>query len=166
MREQIIETFANDKTYIDACKRIDYTCWKDLYQETCIAICVMPEDKLIKAYKDGYFKGVVIRTILNIRNNKSRPKSPLFMSCNNTIEFDLAQDEIQQFNDLESLLNSKLVKDEKEKFYESRLMRAYIKYGSYRKLSKACDIPYNTIQNTLKGYMEEIRKDFQKEING
>jgi len=166
MREQIIDTFIKDKTYIDACKRIDYSCWKDLYQETCLAICDMPQDKIQKAHDGGYFRGVVIRTILNIRNNKNRPKSSLFMGCDNGIDIDIASDEVEQYNDLDALLNSRLTRDEKEKVYESRLMRAYIKYGSYRKLSKACDIPYNTIQNTLKGYMEEIRKDYQKELNG
>lgn len=166
MREQIINNFLADKSYQAACKRIDYKNWQDLYQETCVAICEMKTSKLIKACERKYFRGVVIRTILNIRNNKARNKSPLFMACNNAIEVDVENESSKlNIDELEEIIYSRLTRDEKSKFFESRLMRAYLHYGSYRKLSKAADIPYQTIQSTLQPYVKQLRKALNKELN-
>lgn len=89
------------------------------------------------------------------------------MACNNALEVDIINENCKyNIDELEEMLERRLVQDEKKHFFESRLMRAYLHYGSYRKLSKAADIPYRTIQNTIQPYMKQLRESLNKELNG
>lgn len=169
MRDSIINSLSQDTSIQDACKKINYKQWRDLYQETFIALCEMKNDKLLKANEKGYLKWMTVNIIRNINKNKQRPQSALYLIADRAIEGDIREN-IGRVNIdiLEEMLDQKLSADEKLKFYESRLMRAYLKYGTYRNISKQCNIPYCTIQNTIKPYMAELRKYLLEntEING
>lgn len=89
------------------------------------------------------------------------------MSSNISIESEVLNDESRlNIDELENILEQKLIRDEQDRFFESRLMRAYLHYGSYRKLSIAADIPYRTIQNTLQPYMKQLRESLNDEYYG
>lgn len=158
-KDSIIRDFLCEKEYILICKRISFKNWDDIYQELCICLCQMDEAKIKRAYENKYFKFLVIRIIKNIHYNRRRPQSPLFTCADLSIDNSVFVDSIDcNIDELEESLNKQLCIDEKKMFFESKLMKAYIKYGSYRKLAKETNVPYNTIQNTLKPYIKDLKK--------
>lgn len=167
-RQTIINKFIEDSSYKADCKRIVKSeLWSDLYQELCIAIIEMDEIKLAKAYCKGYMKFLAVRIMKNTVNRKGRRHNCLHKISNDDSFnlFNIIDDKEYSSANLYEILDKQLQEDEKENFYEAKLLRAYMMYGSYRKTSKATKIPFKSICATLNGYMNKLKPKLQEKLN-
>ena len=167
-KTDIINIFLKESQYKAIAKRIAGKLWEDLYQEVCIGLLEMNEDKLVCAFEKSYFKPMIIRMMQNITYNRTRKNSSLYSIVSNSDEFfeidNLLDNNIYSTAILFDILEKKLEKDEQTKFYSSKLLRQYLKHGSCRKTAKATGIPYNSIAHDVHKYIREIQPELIEEL--
>jgi hypothetical protein len=110
------------------------------------------KEKLLSIYNKGYYKWFLVKTLTNQFNSNSspfakkyRPKEIDFiLTCEYDHNIDILIDKIdKQLNKLH--------------WYDRELFKAYVESGSYRKLSKQTDIPFNSISRTVNYVKTYIR---------
>ena len=151
---EIINQTAKDKEIKSICKKIGGNLSDDLYQELMVIILEYPKEKLVEIYNKGYFKFFIVRTLTNQFNSNSSPFNKLYRLKEieelPTFEYDKNIDVL--YHKVNNILD-------KLHWYDRELFKAYIEAGSYRKLSKITDIPFNSISRTINHVKSIIRNN-------
>lgn len=71
----IIDYIINNPKYINVCKKITYTLWQDLWQESVLEILKIDKNKLHDAYINHYLDFYIIKIITGVWRNRGRVKS-------------------------------------------------------------------------------------------
>lgn len=151
---QIITNTSQDKDVKQICKKIGGNLSDDLFQELMIILLEYDKQKLVDIYNKGYYKWFIVKTLTNQFNSNSspfnkkyRPKDIDYIVTDNyDYSIDVSIDKINKELD-------------KLEWYNRELFKAYLEYGSYRKLSKQTGIPFNSISRTINYVKNYIRNN-------
>ena len=148
----VITKTSQDKELKQICRKIGGNLAEDLFQELMLILLEYDKEKLLSIYNKGYYKWFLVKTLTNQFNSNSspfakkyRPKEIDFiLTCEYDHNIDILIDKIdKQLNKLH--------------WYDRELFKAYVESGSYRKLSKQTDIPFNSISRTVNYVKTYIR---------
>jgi hypothetical protein len=150
---ELINQTANDKELKKICKKIGGNLSDDLYQELMVILLEYNKQKLIEIYNKGYYKYFLVKTLTNQFNSNSspfnklyRPKEVEVISYDYDLNIDILAAKIEdKLNELH--------------WYDKELFKAYLISGSYRKLSKQTNIPFNSISRTVNHVKNFIRNN-------
>lgn len=149
---ELIKITVNDKELKKICKKIGGNLSDDLYQELMVILLEYDQNKLIEIYNKGYYKWFLVKTLTNQFNSNSSPFNKLYRP--KEIDHILTNDYDINIDIMAAKIESKL---QELHWYDRELFKAYIISGSYRKLSKQTDIPFNSISRTVNYVKNYIR---------
>lgn len=133
---------------------------EDLIQEVALLLLEMEEEKWISINENGYLRWYVVRTMLNMAtSNRSTFASKYELNKSKTELVDIPNTEGYDFEkeaDI-SLLETFL---ERQHWYDRDMLKLYLREGSYRKVSKATNIPFKSVGNTVKKTINRIKLDY------
>jgi hypothetical protein len=110
------------------------------------------EQKLIDIYNKGYYKWFLVKTLTNQFNSNSSPFNKKYRPKD--IDYIITDNYDHSIDIMIDKVNNKL---NQLHWYDRELFKAYIESGSYRKLSKQTDIPFNSISRTINHVKNFIR---------
>jgi hypothetical protein len=110
------------------------------------------KEKLLSIYNKGYYKWFLVKTLTNQFNSNSSPFAKKYRP--KEIDFILTSDYDHNIDILIDKIDKQL---NKLHWYDRELFKAYVESGSYRKLSKQTDIPFNSISRTVNYVKTYIR---------
>ena len=149
---QLITKTSQDKELRQICKKIGGNLSDDLFQELMVILLEYNETKLVDIYNKGYYKWFLVKTLTNQFNSNSSPFAKKYRP--KEIDFILTSDYDHNIDILIDKIDKQL---NKLHWYDRELFKAYVESGSYRKLSKQTDIPFNSISRTVNYVKTYIR---------
>jgi hypothetical protein len=149
---EIITKTSQDKELRQICKKIGGNLSDDLFQELMIILLEYNETKLVDIYNKGYYKWFLVKTLTNQFNSNSSPFNKKYRPKD--IDFIISETYDHSIDITIDKINKQL---NKLHWYDRELFKAYIESGSYRKLSKQTDIPFNSISRTINHVKNFIR---------
>jgi hypothetical protein len=147
----IIKT-SQDKELKQICRKIGGNLAEDLFQELMLILLEYDKEKLLSIYNKGYYKWFLVKTLTNQFNSNSSPFAKKYRP--KEIDFILTSDYDHNIDILIDKIDKQL---NKLHWYDRELFKAYVESGSYRKLSKQTDIPFNSISRTVNYVKTYIR---------
>jgi hypothetical protein len=147
----IIKT-SQDKELKQICRKIGGNLADDLFQELMLILLEYDKEKLLSIYNKGYYKWFLVKTLTNQFNSNSSPFAKKYRP--KEIDFILTSDYDHNIDILIDKIDKQL---NKLHWYDRELFKAYVESGSYRKLSKQTDIPFNSISRTVNYVKTYIR---------
>ena len=137
----------------------------DLKQEIFIALCGMPEDKLIEIHEKKQLKFYAVRIMLNMAHSKTsqfyykyRKNEANTIKLRNNSPAESPIDEVRHMEIVSNIL------DELEclHWYEKDLFKLYMQSGrNASKVSRNTSIPKRSIYQTVKNVRDKIKKKIQ-----
>ena len=147
----IIKT-SQDKELKQICRKIGGNLAEDLFQELMLILLEYDKEKLLSIYNKGYYKWFLVKTLTNQFNSNSSPFAKKYRP--KEIDFILTSEYDHNIDILIDKIDKQL---NKLHWYDRELFKAYVESGSYRKLSKQTDIPFNSISRTVNYVKTYIR---------
>ena len=148
----VITKTSQDKELKQICKKIGGNLADDLFQELMLILLEYNPEKLVSIYNKGYYKWFLVKTLTNQFNSNSSPFAKKYRP--KEIDFIISEDYNHEIDLTIDKINKQL---EKLHWYDRELFKAYIDSGSYRKLSKQTNIPFNSISRTVNHVKDFIR---------
>lgn len=152
---EIITKTSQDKELRQICRKIGGNLSDDLFQELMVILLEYNEQKLIDIYNKGYYKWFLVKTLTNQFNSNSSPFNKKYRPKD--IDYIITDSYDHSIDIMIDKVNNKL---NQLHWYDRELFKAYIESGSYRKLSKQTDIPFNSISRTINNVKNYIRNNF------
>ena len=152
---QLITKTSQDKELRQICRKIGGNLSDDLFQELMIILLEYNQEKLIDIYNKGYYKWFLVKTLTNQFNSNSSPFNKKYRPKD--IDYIISDSYDHSIDIMIDKVNNKL---NQLHWYDRELFKAYIESGSYRKLSKQTDIPFNSISRTINNVKNYIRNNF------
>ena len=152
---QLITKTSQDKELRQICRKIGGNLSDDLFQELMVILLEYNEQKLIDIYNKGYYKWFLVKTLTNQFNSNSSPFNKKYSPKD--IDHIITDSYDHSIDIMIDKVNNKL---NQLHWYDRELFKAYIESGSYRKLSKQTDIPFNSISRTINNVKNYIRNNF------
>ena len=152
---QLITKTSQDKELRQICRKIGGNLSDDLFQELMVILLEYNEQKLIDIYNKGYYKWFLVKTLTNQFNSNSSPFNKKYRP--KEIDYIITDSYDHSIDIMIDKVNNKL---NQLHWYDRELFKAYIESGSYRKLSKQTDIPFNSISRTINNVKNYIRNNF------
>jgi hypothetical protein len=148
----VITKTSQDKELKQICRKIGGNLADDLFQELMLILLEYDKEKLLSIYNKGYYKWFLVKTLTNQFNSNSSPFAKKYRP--KEIDFILTSDYDHNIDILIDKIDKQL---NKLHWYDRELFKAYVESGSYRKLSKQTDIPFNSISRTVNYVKTYIR---------
>jgi hypothetical protein len=148
----VITKTSQDKELKQICRKIGGNLAEDLFQELMLILLEYDKEKLLSIYNKGYYKWFLVKTLTNQFNSNSSPFAKKYRP--KEIDFVLTSDYDHNIDILIDKIDKQL---NKLHWYDRELFKAYVESGSYRKLSKQTDIPFNSISRTVNYVKTYIR---------
>ena len=152
---ELITKTSQDKELRQICRKIGGNLSDDLFQELMVILLEYNEQKLIDIYNKGYYKWFLVKTLTNQFNSNSSPFNKKYRPKD--IDYIITDSYDHSIDIMIDKVNNKL---NQLHWYDRELFKAYIESGSYRKLSKQTDIPFNSISRTINNVKNYIRNNF------
>lgn len=152
---ELITKTSQDKELRQICRKIGGNLSDDLFQELMVILLEYNEQKLIDIYNKGYYKWFLVKTLTNQFNSNSSPFNKKYRPKD--IDHIISDSYDHSIDIMIDKVNNKL---NELHWYDRELFKAYIESGSYRKLSKQTDIPFNSISRTINNVKNYIRNNF------
>lgn len=152
---ELITKTSQDKDLRQICRKIGGNLSDDLFQELMVILLEYNEQKLIDIYNKGYYKWFLVKTLTNQFNSNSSPFNKKYRPKD--IDYIITDNYDYSIDIMIDKVNNKL---NQLHWYDRELFKAYIESGSYRKLSKQTDIPFNSISRTINNVKNYIRNNF------
>ena len=152
---ELITKTSQDKELRQICRKIGGNLSDDLFQELMVILLEYNEQKLIDIYNKGYYKWFLVKTLTNQFNSNSSPFNKKYRPKD--IDYIITDNYDHSIDIMIDKVNNKL---NQLHWYDRELFKAYIESGSYRKLSKQTDIPFNSISRTINNVKNYIRNNF------
>ena len=152
---ELITKTSQDKDLKQICRKIGGNLSDDLFQELMVILLEYNEQKLIDIYNKGYYKWFLVKTLTNQFNSNSSPFNKKYRPKD--IDYIITDSYDHSIDIMIDKVNNKL---NQLHWYDRELFKAYIESGSYRKLSKQTDIPFNSISRTINNVKNYIRNNF------
>jgi hypothetical protein len=152
---ELITKTSQDKELRQICRKIGGNLSDDLFQELMIILLEYNQEKLIDIYNKGYYKWFLVKTLTNQFNSNSSPFNKKYRPKD--IDYIITDSYDHSIDIMIDKVNNKL---NQLHWYDRELFKAYIESGSYRKLSKQTDIPFNSISRTINNVKNYIRNNF------
>ena len=152
---ELITKTSQDKELRQICRKIGGNLSDDLFQELMIILLEYNQEKLIDIYNKGYYKWFLVKTLTNQFNSNSSPFNKKYRPKD--IDYIISDSYDHSIDIMIDKVNNKL---NQLHWYDRELFKAYIESGSYRKLSKQTDIPFNSISRTINNVKNYIRNNF------
>ena len=152
---ELITKTSQDKELRQICRKIGGNLSDDLFQELMLILLEYNEQKLIDIYNKGYYKWFLVKTLTNQFNSNSSPFNKKYRPKD--IDYIISDSYDHSIDIMIDKVNNKL---NQLHWYDRELFKAYIESGSYRKLSKQTDIPFNSISRTINNVKNYIRNNF------
>jgi hypothetical protein len=149
---ELITKTSQDKELRQICRKIGGNLSDDLFQELMVILLEYNEQKLIDIYNKGYYKWFLVKTLTNQFNSNSSPFNKKYRPKD--IDYIITDNYDHSIDIMIDKVNNKL---NQLHWYDRELFKAYIESGSYRKLSKQTDIPFNSISRTINHVKNFIR---------
>jgi hypothetical protein len=150
----VITKTSQDKELKQICRKIGGNLADDLFQESMLILLEYDKEKLLSIYNKGYYKWFLVKTLTNQFNSNSSPFAKKYRP--KEIDFIISEDYNYEIDLTIEKINKQL---EKLHWYDRELFKAYIDSGSYRKLSKQTNIPFNSISRTVNHVKDFIRNN-------
>ncbi len=148
----VITKTSQDKELKQICRKIGGNLAEDLFQELMLILLEYDKEKLLSIYNKGYYKWFLVKTLTNQFNSNSSPFAKKYRP--KEIDFILTSNYDHNIDILIDKIDKQL---NKLHWYDRELFKAYVESGSYRKLSKQTDIPFNSISRTVNYVKTYIR---------
>ena len=148
----VITKTSQDKELKQICRKIGGNLAEDLFQELMLILLEYDKEKLLSICNKGYYKWFLVKTLTNQFNSNSSPFAKKYRP--KEIDFILTSDYDHNIDILIDKIDKQL---NKLHWYDRELFKAYVESGSYRKLSKQTDIPFNSISRTVNYVKTYIR---------
>jgi len=148
----VITKTSQDKELKQICRKIGGNLADDLFQELMLILLEYDKEKLLSIYNKGYYKWFLVKTLTNQFNSNSSPFAKKYRP--KEIDFVLTSEYDHNIDILIDKIDKQL---NKLHWYDRELFKAYVESGSYRKLSKQTDIPFNSISRTVNYVKTYIR---------
>ena len=152
---EIITKTSQDKELRQICRKIGGNLSDDLFQELMVILLEYNQEKLIDIYNKGYYKWFLVKTLTNQFNSNSSPFNKKYRPKH--VDHIISDNYDHSIDIMIDKVNNKL---NQLHWYDRELFKAYIESGSYRKLSKQTDIPFNSISRTINNVKNYIRNNF------
>ena len=165
-RDQIIQQLYLDKDIAQAIGKMQpVDLQEDLRQEMFLVLCEMDEEKLFKAYNEGYIKYVLVRTMLNMAKSDRSGFYNLFRRTFS--EYHDSYEKAEETLPMDSELDAKLKQSMDElHWYEKNVFELYADNGkNILKLSRDTKIPYRSLFKTVTKVRRKLFKAVRKEDN-
>ena len=152
---ELITKTSQDKELRQICRKIGGNLSDDLFQELMVILLEYNQEKLIDIYNKGYYKWFLVKTLTNQFNSNSSPFNKKYRPKH--VDHIISDSYDHSIDIMIDKVNNKL---NQLHWYDRELFKAYIESGSYRKLSKQTDIPFNSISRTINHVKNYIRNNF------
>jgi DNA-binding CsgD family transcriptional regulator len=168
----IIESLYLDKSFKKICLNIaahDYS--EDLYHETILILLSMDDEKIIQAKQKGYLKFMFIKIATNLYKSKSSPFFKKYRHLESDLEISNKLESETKLVDLEfeKHYNQFIIRIEKEinilSEYERELLKLYLKFNDYRKVSIEVGIKYESVRHAIRMAIAKIKNKNEKYYN-
>jgi hypothetical protein len=162
-KKEIVESLYKSRELYNICRKIcTAKDTDDLLQEVVLILLSKDEEKICELYFNKQLKFFIIKIIQNQVNSISSPFYTKFRKFShistNIDEIDL----IEKNNDNDyrlDLIDNEIFKDSfetKEDWYQSNMVKAYLKEGSLRNLSEKIKINKQSIRYTVNDFKKVI----------
>lgn len=155
MREQLYRRMVNDNSLRSLARRLAGERHEDLIQEIAVVICEKDDEELRKLSE--WFNFWVVRTMINM--TRPRGKLSKMNPTGDVVDIDVPYEEYD--TSIDELLEKVEKELKKMHWYDRAMLLAYIEEGTVRKLSKATQIPLNTVAKKIKEVKNVIRCSVQ-----
>jgi hypothetical protein len=174
-KSQIIEELYLSKNFNDCINKMQPEELRDdLKAEVILVVCEIDESRLQKMQETGQLVFFVVRIILNMVksttsrfykkfriNNDELKESYTFVDIRNEEPtekehiYDLTENEKRK--EREELEDLALDSIDLLDWYESELLKLYIKHNNYRAIETVTGIPFSSVYKTIQGSIKKIR---------
>lgn len=160
----LLHRLSKDKRIVDACKKIDYNNYEDLYQELFVVLCEQPEGKLEQIDKEGRLHFWIVRTLLNMRSaNGTFYRKYHVIHEEGEGSNRLTEEAADEFDSEATYREVERVLGEYERqgrkdfgWYKVSLLKMYAEVGSFRKMAELTGINYVTICYDINQFRKEL----------
>ena len=160
-KNQIIEELYNSKEFNDCISRMEPEHLRDdLKAEVTLILLETEESKLIAIHSGGALKFYTVRIIINLIQSKTSQFYKQYRQQVAEITDRLAYEE----TDFEERATREAIEDKAMKeidnlyWYNSGIVKLYMKHGNYRAIEEDTGIPYSSAYKTIKKSFEQIKQ--------
>ena len=166
-KAKIIESLYLDKECRDYCLKVSSNEFdsEDLFSYALEALLKKPDSFIKQKHNDGslkrYFAGIVYKSY-------NSPNSPFFIEhlAYDRMSVGSEPKDIISEEDLDNTVGCKILHEAldaharkgEQQWYESTVLRLYLKYGNLRDLSKATNIPHTSLGHTVNKMKQKLKK--------
>ena len=130
----------------------------DLKGELSLILLETPADRILRLEQEGKFKFYVVRIILTLAFSKTSPFYKKYKSYNELHDLSTIDDDYYSIIHRKQTEEKALTEIEKLEWYESEMVKLYLKEGNYRAMESATRIPYTSCFKTVQSAVKKIKQ--------
>ena len=174
-KSKIIEELYLSKNFNDCINKMQPEELRDdLKAEVILVVCEIDEKRLQQMQETGQLVFFVVRIILNMVKSTTSRFYKKFRITNDELKesytfVDIRDEEATEQEHIYDLTENEQRKQREEledlaiekintlDWYESELLKLYVKHGNYRAIETVTQIPFSSVYKTIQGSIKKIR---------
>lgn len=160
-KNQIIEELYKSREFNDCIAKMEPEHLRDdLRSEVMLILLETDEQKLIAIHTAGALKFYTVRIIMNLIQSKTSKFYKQYRQQLNEINDRFAYEEtdIQERATREEMEERAMQEIDNLYWYNSGIVKLYLKHGNYRAIEEDTGIPYSSAYKTIQKSFQEIRE--------